>query len=225
MVSPDVGRTLGFCGQEVKMAFSYSSGFSQHVHSVFYLIFGVNAKLKTRFAVIGSTVCLGKMFTKNWIGVTPEENVPRIEMCGSKNKKVLASSIQMQSTSECWIPSSVLTESSEADLISCLHKAMWCFSSGVLWHLLLTKATESCESLMGKIYGNILLRRAASCLLCSQDHEIPSHALLADEIFCVLCGNVLFDCITQHLYLPWFPIMLLSIKEIICWLRDDYDLA
>lgn len=62
MVSPDVEGTLGFCGQEVKKAFLHSSGFSQHVHSVFYLIFGVNAKFKTGFAVIGSTVCLGIFF-------------------------------------------------------------------------------------------------------------------------------------------------------------------
>lgn len=53
---------------------------------------------------------------------------------------------------------------------------------------------------MGKIYGNVFLWRGARSLLCSQGHKIPSHALLADEIFWVLCGNVFFDCITHSIF-------------------------
>ncbi len=66
MVSPDVGGTLGFCGQDKsKWPFHIPLGSHSMYPTVFNLIFGVNAKYKTRFSVNSSTVCLGKMFIPN----------------------------------------------------------------------------------------------------------------------------------------------------------------
>lgn len=67
MTSPDVGDHWVFVGRKSKWLFHISLD-SNSMYTVFFgLIYGVKAKFKTRFAGIGSIVCLGRIFTPKCI--------------------------------------------------------------------------------------------------------------------------------------------------------------